>query len=113
MGSTKWGESEELGREAPPERRPARSVEQFEDLEVLKKARELTQRIYQATRAGEFSRDYALRDQIRRSSTSIMANVAEGFERGGDREFRQFWQWQRVLPARSGRTSMSPWMRVI
>jgi four helix bundle protein len=90
LGMERVGERDPAGREAPPLPRPARAVEQFEDLEVFKKARELTQRVYIATRQGDFSRDFGLRDQIRRAAVSVMANVAEGFERGGDREFRQF-----------------------
>jgi len=53
-------------------------------------ARVLTQQIYNVTRHGSFSKDYGLRDQIRRASVSIMANIAEGFERGGRKEFLQF-----------------------
>jgi len=53
-------------------------------------ARSLTNRIYEATSKGDFSRDFALRDQIRRASISIVSNIAEGFERDGDKEFIQF-----------------------
>jgi four helix bundle protein len=70
-----------------PVRRPAR---QFEDLIAWQKARELTRRVYEVTGKGAFSRDFGLRDQIRRSSVSIMANVAEGFERARQSEFHQF-----------------------
>ena len=66
------------------------SVKQFEDLEVWKDARQLTQRIYHITQTDKFSRDFALRDQIRRATVSIMSNIAEGFERGGNQEFCQF-----------------------
>ncbi len=65
-------------------------IDRFEDIEAWKKARDLTKEIYRVTSVGEFSRDFGLRDQIRRASVSIMSNIAEGFERGGDREFRQF-----------------------
>jgi four helix bundle protein len=44
----------------------------------------------QLSRNGEFARDFALRDQIRRSAQSVTSNIAEGFERGGNREFIQF-----------------------
>src|SRR5690606_3550935 len=47
-------------------------------------------RVYQITRQGEFSKDFALKDQIRRAVISITSNIAEGFERGGNREFVQF-----------------------
>ena len=66
------------------------SIDHFEDIEAWKKARELTRAIYKITAEGLFSRDFGLRDQIRRASVSIMSKIAEGFERRGDREFRQF-----------------------
>lgn len=62
----------------------------FEDLEVWKSARKLTNRIYQLTASGDFSKCYGLRDQIRRASVSIMSNIAEGYERGGNQELIQF-----------------------
>src|SRR6266581_4351198 len=65
-------------------------VKVFEDLEVWKEGRRLTQGIYQLTRNENFSKDFALRDQIRRAAVSIMSNIAEGFERGGNQEFVQF-----------------------
>ena len=66
------------------------SVKQFEELEVWKDARRLTQAIYHLTQTEKFSKDFALRDQIRRATVSIMSNIAEGFERGGNQEFCQF-----------------------
>jgi four helix bundle protein len=62
----------------------------FEDLEVWKAARLLTRDVYQVTSGGGFWRDFTLRDQIRRAVVSSMSNIAEGFERGGDKEFLQF-----------------------
>ena len=62
-------------------------VKNFEDLEIWKDARALTGEIYQLTREPRFSKDFALRDQIRRAAVSIMSNIAEGFERGGNQEF--------------------------
>ena len=55
-----------------------------------KKAGRLTNTIYEATSVGSFTRDFGLKDQIRRASISILSNIAEGFERGGDKEFLQF-----------------------
>jgi four helix bundle protein len=46
--------------------------------------------VYHATEQGAFARDYALRDQMRRAAISIMSNIAEGFERNSDKEFRHF-----------------------
>jgi len=62
----------------------------FEQIGAWQKARELTREVYRITAAGPFSRDYGLRDQIRRASVSIMSNIAEGFERSGSGEFGQF-----------------------
>jgi four helix bundle protein len=66
------------------------SIEKFEDIEAWQKARELTREIYRVTNQGAFAKDFGLRDQIRRASVSIMSNIAEGFGRGGNREFIQF-----------------------
>jgi len=66
------------------------SVKYFEDLEVWKEARNLTKEIYEVTRDGQFAKDYGLIDQIRRAAVSIMSNISEGFERGGNQEFIQF-----------------------
>jgi len=65
-------------------------IKKFEDLECWKRARRFTNEIYKVTGTGKFARDFALRDQIRRAAISILSNVAEGFERGGDNEFIQF-----------------------
>ena len=65
-------------------------IEKFEDLEAWKLARALTGLIYNVTGIGNFSRDFALRDQLRRASILIVSNIAEGFERDGDKEFIQF-----------------------
>ena len=65
-------------------------IERFEDIVAWQKARVLTKQIYATAKIGAFARDYGLKDQIQRSSVSTMANIAEGFERGGDKEFLQF-----------------------
>jgi four helix bundle protein len=62
----------------------------FEDVEAWQKARELTKEIYACSGNGDFSKDFGLRDQIRRASVSIMANIAEGFDRGGTKELSNF-----------------------
>jgi four helix bundle protein len=66
------------------------SFNNFEDIEAWQKARVLTRKIYSAANQSSFSRDFGLRDQIRRAAVSIMSNIAEGFERGGTKEFVQF-----------------------
>ena len=66
------------------------SIERFEDIEAWKLARQATRHIYKVSSVGAFSRDFALVNQIRRAAISVMSNIAEGFERGGNREFLQF-----------------------
>jgi four helix bundle protein len=65
-------------------------IEHFEDMECWKKARELTKFVYEISSISKFARDYGLRDQIRRASVSVLSNIAEGFERDGNKEFIQF-----------------------
>ena len=62
----------------------------FEDINAQKKAREVTSLVYQLTGNSAFSRDFGLRDQIRRASVSIMANIAEGHGRRTKIEFANF-----------------------
>jgi four helix bundle protein len=66
------------------------TFQSFEEIEVWQEARELTREIYTISSQGSFSKDFGLRDQIRRASVSIMSNIAEGFERSGRGEFVQF-----------------------
>lgn len=61
--------------------------EQFEDIIAWQQAQELTLLIYSSFK---FLKDYSFRDQIQRASVSIMNNIAEGFERRGDKEFKHF-----------------------
>lgn len=65
-------------------------VQKFEELEAWKLAREITNKIYGLSSGEAFGRDFGLRNQMRDSSVSIMSNIAEGFERDGDKEFIQF-----------------------
>jgi len=65
-------------------------IKKFEDLESWQKARELSQFIFEITKKDLFSKDYTLVDQIRASSGSGMDNIAEDFNRGGNKEFIQF-----------------------
>ena len=65
-------------------------IERFEDMEMWQKARELSKVVYEITRYEKFSKDYRFRDQIRAASGSVMDNIAEGFEREGNKEFIKF-----------------------
>ena len=63
---------------------------QFEDMDVWEQACRLVCEIYDLTREEAVSRDFAFRDQIRRSALSVPSNIAEGFERQSDRAFANF-----------------------
>ena len=66
------------------------TAKKFEDLRVWQEAEKLVREIYSATNAGPLARDFGLRDQMRRAAVSTLSNIAEGFERGTNREFLQF-----------------------
>jgi four helix bundle protein len=66
------------------------TIKAFEEVQAWQKARLLADRIFKLTLEGSFARDFKLRDQINGSSGSVMDNIAEGFERNGNREFVQF-----------------------
>ena len=66
------------------------TIERFEDIKAWQAARDLVSVVYRVSGRGKFEKDFGLRDQIRRASVSVMSNIAEGFERGSDREFCRF-----------------------
>ncbi|MFN0141033.1 MAG: four helix bundle protein [Pyrinomonadaceae bacterium] len=66
------------------------TILRFEDIDGWKMARELTKDIYSISATGNFSKDFGLCNQIRRASVSVMSNIAEGFERDGNKEFCNF-----------------------
>jgi four helix bundle protein len=66
------------------------TIKNFEDLEIWKLARVFCKEIYRITKYNDFSRDFKLIGQITASSGSIMDNIAEGFGRGGNKEFSSF-----------------------
>jgi four helix bundle protein len=65
-------------------------VRRFEDLVAWQKARELATDIYVATRQSGFAQDRNLVNQMRRAVVSIASNIAEGYERNSQAEFRRF-----------------------
>lgn len=65
-------------------------IEKFEDLICWQKSRLLVKDIYGITFSNSFAKDFALKDQIRRSSISVMLNIAEGFGRRTHKEFKHF-----------------------
>lgn len=65
-------------------------ITRFEDIEAWKRARILMNRVYEAARAPGFNTDRDLQRQMRRASSSVMSNIAEGFDGGTDAEFRRF-----------------------
>lgn len=66
------------------------TIERFEDIQAWQKAREVASSIYKLCRHGELSKDFGLKDQIRRSAVSVQSNIAEGFGREGNKEFAHF-----------------------
>ena len=66
------------------------AVKDFEELAIFQKARELSKKIYPITQRGEFKYDTRFVQQIRAAAGSVMDNIAEGFERTGNKEFLNF-----------------------
>lgn len=66
------------------------AVKDFEELAIFQKARELSKKIYPVTNKEGFKSDFRFVQQIRAAAGSIMDNIAEGFERGGNKEFLNF-----------------------
>ena len=62
----------------------------FEEINAWQNARELVKDVYAMTGSGDFCKDFGLKDQIQRAAVSICSNIAEGFERRGNKEFINF-----------------------
>lgn len=65
-------------------------INKFEDLEIWKLSLKITKTIYDLTTKGSFSKDFGLRDQIRRAVVSVSSNIVEGFEKNNNNEFIRF-----------------------
>lgn len=65
-------------------------IERFEEIKAWQLAKDLVTTVYRSSENGRFAQDYSLRDQIRRAAVSVMSNIAEGFERGTDKDFQRF-----------------------
>jgi four helix bundle protein len=66
------------------------TIERFEDVMGWQKGRELCRMVYRLTGDGAFSRDFGLRDQIRRAAVSVISNIAEGYESQNNKTFVRF-----------------------
>jgi len=66
------------------------TIRKFEDLEIWQLARQLSQQVLFISKNTELKNDYRFKDQIKASSGSVMDNIAEGYERDGNVEFRQY-----------------------
>lgn len=71
------------------------SVKRFEDLECWQEARNLVRQVYDLTKKKNFSADFELKSQLRRSAVSTMANIAEGFHRNSNKDFMKFLDYSR------------------
>jgi len=65
-------------------------IKKFEDIIAWQEARNLVKMVYKLTSTGDFSKDFGLRDQVRRASVSTMTNIAEGFDCESNLEFARF-----------------------
>ena len=62
----------------------------FQDLEIWKRSRIISNKVFEITYSNEFNKYFVLRDQMTRAAISILSNISEGFERSGNKEFVQF-----------------------
>ena len=69
---------------------PKKKIERFEDLIVWQKSMSLSKEVYRITSDGPWAKDWGLKDQIRRASVSILSNIAEGFGKYSNPEFKKY-----------------------
>ena len=72
------------------------TIRRFEDLECWQEARILVKELYGYTKKDKFAKDFELKNQVRRSAVSIMANIAEGFHRSSNKDFMKFLDYSRA-----------------
>jgi len=65
-------------------------IARFEDIQAWQTARQMTNLVYKLTMQTAFSKDFGLKDQIRRAAVSVMSNIAEGFESRTDAQFTNY-----------------------
>jgi four helix bundle protein len=83
--------SDRMGNtEKSPDKATRKPIVYFEDLRVWQKGIAFVKQLYEVTSIGGLSKDFGLRDQLRRAGVSISANIAEGFERSSRKEYLQF-----------------------
>ncbi len=66
------------------------TIKRFEEIKAWQEARELVRLVYSMTGQGGLTRDFGLKDQLRRAAVSVGSNIAEGFARSGNKEFARF-----------------------
>ena len=66
------------------------TIKRFEELIAWQEARRLAAKVYTLCRKGTLSKDFGMRDQIQRAAVSVGSNIAEGFERSGNKELANF-----------------------
>lgn len=87
-------------------------IERFEDVVAWQLARDLVNAVYSATKEEQFTKDFGLRDQIRRASISVMANIAEGFDAGSDAELVRFLRYSLRSPRKHNLIYTPPWIKI-
>ncbi len=77
------------------------TITKFEDIIAWQKSREFCKSIFKITENPEFAKEFRFKSQINASAGSIMDNIAEGYEREGNKEFLQFLSYSKSSLAES------------